>query len=242
LPDSEGIDTFLAVHSARPLVPVVILSANDAEDVALEAMKGGAQDYLIKGEMDGKPLPHILRNNFERIRRETKLNKMSFVDDLTGLYNRRGFLTFADQHMKLTERTQKGFLMMMIDVDGLKKINDTMGHQMGDQAIRDVSDILRDAFRKSDIVSRLGGDEFAVLAIDAHSQAAHVEIAEKLKKRLFKKLDRHNQKSSRDYTLSFSVGYAYYDPAHAVEIEALLKKADQVMYKEKRQRAGARNT
>ena len=108
-----------------------------------------------------------IRDVTERKRLEEKLQNMSLVDDLTGLYNRRGFFALSQQQLKIAERTKQKALLFFADLDNMKQINDALGHQEGDNALVEVASVLKETFRKSDIIGRLGGDEFAVLAIDA---------------------------------------------------------------------------
>ena len=103
LSDSRGIDTFLRVHTFSPTVPIIILSGNQDEDMALEAVRLGAQDYLLKGDMDNKTLPRVIRYAIERNRNQQELQSLSILDDLTRLYNRRGFLMLAGQYLKLAK-------------------------------------------------------------------------------------------------------------------------------------------
>jgi diguanylate cyclase (GGDEF)-like protein len=102
----------------------------------------------------------------ERRRLEELQHALSITDELTGLHNRRGFFTLAQQQMKVSERSGGALLLFFVDLDDLKHINDTFGHLEGDKALIEVSNVLRDTFRESDIIGRIGGDEFAVLAIE----------------------------------------------------------------------------
>jgi diguanylate cyclase (GGDEF)-like protein len=165
-----------------------------------------------------------------RQRLEEQLQTMSLTDELTGLYNRRGFFTLAGQQMKVAERTKKNMLLFFADLDKMKHINDTLGHQEGDNALLDVSLILKEAFRDSDIIGRMGGDEFAILAIDTADETEEV-----LMKRLRTILDAYN-KPDRKYQLSLSVGIAHYDPVHPSSIDDLMARADTLMYEDKRKK------
>ena len=164
----------------------------------------------------------------ERKRLEEKLITQSIVDELTGLYNRRGFLTLAQQQLDVAERAQKRIVLFFIDLDRMKLINDTLGHQTGDVALMEIASALRQTFRKSDIVGRMGGDEFAVLAIDATHEAGNT-IA-----RLRNRLGKHDGPDGRRYKLSLSVGAAHFDPASPASLDDLIAKADNSMYEEKR--------
>ena len=169
-----------------------------------------------------------MRDITERKEMEEKLRTMSVVDELTGLYNRRGFLTLAQREVKLAERTGKGLELFFIDLDGMKRINDTLGHQAGDNALIGTAAILRQTFRESDIMGRMGGDEFAVLAIDAADENRGGLI-----KRLRGALDAYNGPHAKEYELSLSVGTARFDPENPIPLDELITKADALMYEEK---------
>ncbi|MDA8169921.1 MAG: diguanylate cyclase [Nitrospiraceae bacterium] len=168
----------------------------------------------------------------ERKRMEEELRALSLMDELTGLYNRRGFMTLASQHIKIANRIKKGIFILYADLDGLKKINDTLGHAEGDNAIMEAAQILKDTFRDSDIISRIGGDEFVLLPIEIGSNAS----AEFLIARLQKKLDERNAKRNSGYRLSISTGIAYYDPESGSTLNDILSDADRMMYEQKKSR------
>jgi len=159
---------------------------------------------------------------------QEELRSLALTDDLTGLYNRRGLFALAGQQLKLARRNHHCALLFFADVDGLKQINDRLGHSEGDIAIRRVARILRNTFRDSDIVARLGGDEFAILANEA-SLDSQKDIWHRLKENL-------SAEGSRDprYSLSLSVGVARFDPRSALTLSDLLEYADQAMYEAKR--------
>ncbi len=165
----------------------------------------------------------------ERKRLEERLQNMSLVDDLTGLYNRRGFFALSEQQLKIAERTKQKALIFFVDLDSMKQINDALGHQEGDNALIEVASVLKETFRKSDIIGRLGGDEFAVLAIDATHETENVLI-----KRLQGALEAINQLKPRKYTLSLSTGVARYDPDSPSSLDDLIARADGLMYETKR--------
>jgi len=160
---------------------------------------------------------------------EERLRFLSFNDELTGLYNRRGFHTLCEQHLKLAARTQQGFLLIVVDLDRLKWINDTFGHQAGDRALTETANILKQTFRESDIIGRLGGDEFAILTVQASGDTKQV-----LAQRLQAALDAGNNSGDHPYALSFSTGIASYDPEHPASLNELIAEADTLMYEEKR--------
>jgi diguanylate cyclase (GGDEF)-like protein len=162
---------------------------------------------------------------------QAELGNLALTDELTGLYNRRGFMAMAERQMRLGRRTGRGMLLFMIDVDGLKSINDSFGHLEGDCALKRTSAVLEETFRDSDVVARLGGDEFAVLAIEA---AGHSEPT--IKTRLFERLKSISAEQSR-YEVSLSLGVARFDPRNVTSIGELMAKADRAMYEQKRRRS-----
>jgi diguanylate cyclase (GGDEF)-like protein len=181
----------------------------------------------------------ILGRVFERERSRRVLEAyaeevraLSLIDELTGLYNRRGFFTLAEQQIRLGQRARMRHHLFFADLDGMKVINDRYGHAQGDEALRDTSRLLRTVFRESDIVARLGGDEFAALA------ASPTKVGpERVLQRLRKQLDAHNALRLRPFVLEVSLGATLYDPARPVSLEELLAEADELMYAQKRKRA-----
>jgi diguanylate cyclase (GGDEF)-like protein/PAS domain S-box-containing protein len=164
----------------------------------------------------------------QRKRMEDALRVMLVVDELTGLYNRRGFSTLGQQQLKMANRAKRKMVLLFADFDELKRINDTLGHHEGDQALIDIADVLKETFRESDIIARIGGDEFVVLAIETDGLSA-----ETLTARLQENLEVRNAKGDRSYKLSLSVGIARYDPKHPCSIDELLARADRLMYEQK---------
>jgi diguanylate cyclase (GGDEF)-like protein/PAS domain S-box-containing protein len=167
----------------------------------------------------------------ERKRAESALQSLSLVDELTGLYNRRGFLAVTEQYLKSFQRSENGLVVLYADLDGLKGINDSLGHLEGDRALVKTAEVLKEAFRSSDIIARLGGDEFVLLA-----SVGADESAESLTDRLQQKIAVANVQRNRPYDLSISIGVAHYDPDEACTIEELMGRADRVMYEEKRKK------
>lgn len=171
-----------------------------------------------------------------RIDESRRLKKLLFVDELTGLYNRRGFLQVAHQHLKAAERAKRGMLLVFADLDGLKNINDTWGHREGDRALRNSAKVLRTALRESDIIGRMGGDEFAALLVDFVGDG-ETDIPVR---RLNQTLDSYNARKDLAYPLAFSVGVARFDPADPAPVDDLLKAADRQMYTDKKSKWVAR--
>ena len=159
---------------------------------------------------------------------ETMQRELALIDELTGLYNRRGFLSYAHHLLALSNRTQRGLLLIYADLDGLKQINDDFGHEGGDKAIMCIAKVLQETFRRSDVIGRVGGDEFAILALEAKAEGLDA-----LRKRLKENLKLAVCNSDSKCKLTLSLGIIYYNPEKPQTIEELLKRADTVMYQEK---------
>src|SRR5262249_23002037 len=207
--DHHSLAQLAVLPGHATAAPVVVLSSRDDEALALDLVAAGAQDFLFKGELTGRHLVRCVRHAIERHQMQAAIRALSLTDDLTGLYNRRGFTTLAEQQMKLARRTQRGLYLLFLDLDRFKQINDTFGHLEGDRALVQAAEVLRRTFRNSDIVARLGGDEFVVLAIDTQDDRSV------LLQRLQEQLQACNARSDRGYELSFSVGWARY-PADGI--------------------------
>jgi diguanylate cyclase (GGDEF)-like protein/PAS domain S-box-containing protein len=171
----------------------------------------------------------VIEDVTERKRMEEALRALSLRDELTGLYNRRGFLTLAEQQLKVADRVKKGMLLIFADLDGMKEINDTLGHPEGDRALIDVGYILKKTFRESDIIARFGGDEFVVLSLETPESSADI-----LTERLSEHMTYHNRYENRPYKLSVSTGIARYDPENPLSLHDLLIRADRKMYENKK--------
>lgn len=339
LPDSHGIDTFLAVHERVPHLPVIILTAIDDETLAMKSIQLGAEAYHVKNEVKNQNLPRSINYSYKRFKarnsdlrrrerdkedyfrnalegnmdgivvvdgdgkvlyvnpaaeflfgrkedelvghplgfpvvadRKTEINilhksgtgivvemrsveikwggedaflaslrditdhkkkesilyNLSISDDLTSLYNRRGFTSLADRHIRSATKSKKYFTVFFIDLDGLKNINDTFGHLVGSKVLRDSAMLLTETFRSSDIISRFGGDEFVVLAKGLTENNVGM-----IKDRLEENIESYNNTSSNSFKLSMSVGAAFFDPSKPATIDGLVNSADERMYADK---------
>src|SRR5688572_19540063 len=159
-----GIELLRDVCARGCRVPVIVLTGQDDRETDLAAMHAGAADYLVKGRVTGDMLERAIRYARERHRLLEEISALSLTDELTGLHNRRAFMTMADQRLQLLERGGSLCLLIFADVDGLKAANDTIGHEAGDRLLVDAARALQAAFRRTDLVARMGGDEFVVLA------------------------------------------------------------------------------
>lgn len=203
------------------VTPFVLESVSGPLEFEVRAVQLDASDtasYLVS-----------LRDVTQFIRATEQLRDLCLMDDLTGLYNRRGFLSLARQHLLVANRSGRELVLVFLDMDGLKTINDTHGHVEGDKALLALSDVLRTVFRRSDIIARMGGDEFAVLALDTAS-----DVAELVSRRLRLSLKEANQRLPGPWQLNVSCGTVVYKPSQPCDLQELLDRADAVMYAEKR--------
>ena len=230
LPDSQGLETYRAVHALAPAVPILVLSGLNDESIALKAVNEGAQDFLRKARVDGEVLPRAIRYAIERHRMLEQVRQLAIADELTGLVNRRGFMLLAEYQRSLADRKGTCLCLIFIDINHFKRINDEFGHDEGDRALRELAGLLLRTFRRSDVVARLGGDEFIVLMADINSDGLRTVL-----ERVEKNVAAFNQEARFKWRLAISVGVATSDPARPVSLEALIASADQAMYREKEQ-------
>jgi len=236
LPDSQGLDTFLKLHQTVPDIAVIVFTGLDDSTIGVKAVQEGAQDYLVKGKVDSDLLFRSIRYAIERQRMLRELKDMSITDELTGLYNRRGFLNFGKELLKIGKRINKVVFLLYADLDGMKMINDNFGHSEGDKALMEISNIFKKIFRKTDIIARIGGDEFVVLGIITSWTKEETLIA-----RLQQRLDAYNAERNLSYNLSMSMGLVTFAPESSLSIQEFLDRADELMYKQKRSRKTKNN-
>ncbi len=170
----------------------------------------------------------VIEDITERKQKEDQLRALSLVDDLTGLYNRRGFMTLAEHQLKIAVSKRKAVILLFTDLDNLKAINDKFGHAIGDRALIETTNILKATFRRSDIIARIGGDEFVVLTSETGETRA-----QDLYIRLLASLDSFNKKTSLPFSLRLSIGWAHYNPEKPQTVYKLLSTADRSMYRHK---------
>ncbi len=228
MPGMKGLELTSRVKQAHPEMIVIVMSGFTADFSYDDAIRAGASDFIKKPFT----VPEMLMR-IQHAKMQERLRALSFTDDLTGLPNRRGFFAFAQQEMKMALRTNQKMVVLFADLDDFKAINDTWGHDAGDEALVRTSSIFRETFRDSDIIARMGGDEFAVLLIDAQEKS-FVAANERLQKCI----SRYNARRDGSFRLSVSVGMAVFDPERPQTIDELLKLADDQMYGEKQRKKG----
>jgi diguanylate cyclase (GGDEF)-like protein len=227
-PEGGGFEVFLLVYNAAPDIPIIVITGTSTQKLAFQTALDGAQDSLLKGEINGYSLSRSMRQAMGRQTHLRQLNTFSVIDELTGLNNRRGFLILADQQIKMSKRMGQSLFLVFADVDDLKTINDTLGHHWGDIALMETSHVLREAFRETDILGRLSGDEFVALL----NCAGGID-KESLISRFQETMDAHNAYPGRNFQLSISIGIALFDPHTSASAHELLENADSLMYEQK---------
>lgn len=200
--------------------------------------------WVVRRSADGavRDIHSVARDFTERLEAEHQLNahaaelqRISLRDELTGLYNRRGFLEVAGQVYAGAQRDARPAAVLFLDLDGMKKINDEQGHEVGDLALVDTAQVLRSELREADVIGRLGGDEFVVFAVDFSA-----DDLRSLRERLQGRADRLTSERRRNFALAMSVGAAYSPAGSALPLTALLDQSDAAMYEHKHARRAKR--
>jgi len=229
LPDCTGLDGLTNVTCVAKQVPIIVLTGLDDEGVAVTAVQSGAQDYLVKGQVDSNLLWRSIRYAIERKQLEQKMAFMATHDSLTGLPNRFLFNDRLALAITQAERKNDKLAIMMLDLDNFKIINDSLGHNTGDELLKSVGQRLAGFMRGYDTVARLGGDEFILLMEEISDVASAAEIALRIVT-MFRQPFTVGQYT---LTITASIGIAVF-PDHGPGTEPLLRNADIAMYAAKK--------
>jgi two-component system cell cycle response regulator len=224
MPGLTGFELTEKAKKIRPDMSVIIMTAYIEEFSYDNAIEAGASDFIKKPFTVKELLARI-----QHVKLQEKIRAMSVTDELTGLYNRRGFFTLAERELKIANRDKRKIFFIYVDLDNLKEINDTFGHLEGDMVLIETAKILKETFRQSDIIARIGGDEFIAVLIGTTEAYAETIIS-----RLRKNIDILNEKINHSYKFSISTGIACYNPEFPSSIVELLHRADKSMYEQKR--------
>lgn len=232
LPDASRLEALMQLRAAAPDVPIVILTGLQDELLAVKAVQEGAQDYLVKGRVDGHALGRSITYAVERKAAEMELSHKAMHDALTGLPNRTLFLDRLKHAVMRAKRHHSLIGVMFLDLDNFKPINDTYGHEVGDRLLTAVAGRLQDGLRASDTAARFGGDEFMVLCDDVAGQQDVVNIAQRILEAIEKPFEIGGERIS----VKASMGIAITD-GKADTAESLIRNADAAMYGAKQQDA-----
>jgi diguanylate cyclase (GGDEF)-like protein len=233
LPDADGLDGLTQIRTVAVDVPVVVLSGRSDEQLAMQAVQEGAQDYLVKGQVDGRLLYRSITYAIERKRAEVQLAHQALHDQLTNLPNRALFDDRLGQALTRLQRHRSALAVIVCDLDRFKVVNDSLGHGAGDRLLVDVAARLSGVLRAGDTAARFGGDEFAVLCEDIAGEQHAIEIAERLSEALRAPF----QLGDDEVFVQTSIGIALSGDAQA-RPEALIRDADAAMYRAKERGGG----
>ena len=258
MPKIAGVDVCRRMREVPSEAPtyIILLTAKTEKADVVAGLEAGADDYLTKpferlelrARIEvGVRMVNLQRNLADHVEElnqtlielknaEAEIRNLSITDELTGLYNRRGFLTVTEQQRKTLRRTNGPFSLVYADMDGLKQINDTCGHQTGSQALQQIARILKKSFRDSDTIARFGGDEFTIFVPETVASNIVVPLH-----RLEENLRRYNREKTHAYELSLSLGSVCVGSDDESSIEELLVKADDRMYENKKSKKQSRN-
>jgi diguanylate cyclase (GGDEF)-like protein len=251
MPEMNGYEVCQQLKASKTTdqIPIIFISALDQINDKVQAFELGGKDYITKPFQELEVLMRV-RNQLlilqqhqqlleqnqrleheiqERLKAEAEIRQLSLTDELTGLHNRRGFFWLANQQLKIAQRTQMFCCLLFLDLDGLKQINDSLGHEIGDRMIVDTAQLLKQTFRDTDIIARLGGDEFVIfIPVCSH------QCTDESYPRLQANIDRFNQEHNYSYQLSISIGVTQSTLNENVSLEQLIEEADKLMYEHKR--------
>lgn len=208
--------------------------ATDEEVFLLQALADSTSIAMENVQLYAELEQRVRDRTADLEKANDEILKLSITDDLTGLNNRRGFYLKSETALHTARRQGSRCLLVFLDVDGLKLVNDAQGHEVGDTLLVDVADLLRATLRESDVLARIGGDEFCVLIVEPDCDQAA------LRNRLLEAFDRFNEQNDRTYELSASIGLIAVRAADAQTVDELLARADELMYEEKKGKLGSR--
>lgn len=235
LSDSFGISTFESIYEKYPHIPIIVLSSLDDTLIAMNAVKMGAQDFLVKGLINENLIIRSIHYAIERQKLLVELHEirkhehyLAYHDLVTQLPNRQLFFKNFEQSIKLAKRNNISIAILFIDLDNFKKINDSLGHNCGDLALISVAQTLENLQRESDIIARFGGDEFIIALYDIKHSKNAILKAQKILSVLSQPIDINK------HTIAFSasIGISLY-PQNGTGIDQLINCADKAMYQAK---------
>ena len=226
LPDSQVQDTFSRLYERTPDVPIIVIASPGEESHAVRAAQLGAEDYIIKGKTDSLQLRHLIKYAFEQHELQHELSDLTLVDKLTGLYTKQSLFILSQHYLKLANRAEKGMMYFLVDISNLNEISNVFGSAEQKNALIDTANILKQTFRRSDVIARYAESIFAVVAIEANKDSDKI-----LTHRLQTNLDNYNQSSNRDFKLSIEIGIAYYNPKYPCSIIEVIARACKSLYK-----------
>jgi two-component system, cell cycle response regulator len=235
LPDSQGLATFRNLRQAAPDVAMIVLTGSGDLDMAVAAVREGAQDYLVKGQFSGDLLVRAVRYAIERKQMEDalkdsarRLRELSIVDELTQLHNSRQFYAQLELEMDRSDRYEQPLTLLLCDLDNFKAFNDTYGHVEGDQVLRRLGQVVKRCLRAVDFAYRYGGEEFTIL-LPTTTCAAGAVVAERIRAEL--KRETFSPTPVQQVHVTVSIGLGQYSPPE--DMKAFVHRVDRLMYRGK---------
>jgi diguanylate cyclase (GGDEF)-like protein len=228
LPDAHGLPTVTELHAVSPGTPILVVMGSEDKDLALAAVQAGAQDYLVRANVDGSGVGRAIRYAVERKRIEKRLSELAHFDQLTQLANRSLLNERLARALARSSRTGRRAALLLIDLDHFKAVNDTYGHGVGDRLLIEVAHRVLGSTRSEDTVARIGGDEFAVLL----EELEDVDGARRVAQRILNAFATNLVMDGRVLPVTASVGIAIY-PDHATNVGDLMRLADAALYQAK---------
>ncbi len=226
MPDMDGFEVCRQLKSTRSTkdIPIIFLTALAETSYKLKAFEAEGVDYITKPFVQEEVLARV--NVHVKLKKALeKLEDMSLKDELTGVYNRRFAYEILSKQIQTANRDNGRFVICFIDIDHLKRVNDSFGHSAGDELIITVATILQNSIRSSDYLFRMGGDEFLLLFPKTNLKESH-DLVERFRNKV-------NQQKIQNIPINFSFGLSEYSPGDLTSSSDLIKKADSEMYKDK---------
>jgi diguanylate cyclase (GGDEF)-like protein len=231
LPDGNGTSNIEAIREINPDIAIVVMTSLKNEQIAMDSLRYGAQECLIKENGNSEIVKRIIRSSIYRKKAEIELAQKAYYDDLTGLPNRLFFHNSALNIISHAKRWKRRDALMFIDLNKFKMINDTCGHQAGNQVLKETAKRLKDTLRDSDLIARYAGDEFVVY-MDNGRQDMTEELCRTVSEKIITSVEKPIQYEGQQFDISLSIGIAFY-PDSGMDFDSLLSKADAAMYKAK---------
>ena len=225
LPDGRGLGSLNKIQGVSPRVPIVVLGGINDEELALYAVQAGAQDYLVKNQLERNLLIRSLLYSIERKRTEERLSHLAQYDVVTGLPNRVLFRDRLTRALAHAQRKKHIVALMFLDLDHFKSVNDSLGHDVGDQLLKEVAVRLKSCLREGDTIARLGGDEFTIILEEINESENIVNVAQKI----IDMMSRSFSVGGQEIFITTSIGIATY-PDCGTDQNTLIKNADAALY------------
>jgi len=231
LGESQGLDTLKSITEENFRTPVIVLTGASNDTLGEESIKNGAEDYLPKAEVTSSLLSRSICYSIERHALTLQLQEQATTDMLTGLPNRSALFDRLEASIESNSRKNDTLAVALLDLDGFKQVNDSLGHRAGDDILRLIAGRLRKQLRRSDFVARLGGDEFVLLLNHYHSTDELVTVLEKKRELLIEPMSLYASKKIHNFTLGVSIGAVEW--VSGASAQKMMSIADAAMYQSK---------